>query len=50
MAWRLEKTISSQGASYAVCGSTADVQMHHVRPLKDIDKSIKVVKQHVISI
>ena len=50
MAWKLEKTISSKGARCAVCNSTADVQMHHGRSLKDIDKSIKVVKQHAISI
>ena len=38
MAWRLENTISSQGAPCAICGSTEDVQMHHVRALKDIEK------------
>ena len=33
---RLRNTISSQVAPCTVCGSTEDVQMHHVRPVKDI--------------
>ena len=50
MAWRLEKIISSKGAPCALCDSTADVQMHQGRFLKYRDKSLKVVKQHAISI
>ena len=33
---RLRNTISSPGAPSMVCGSTEDVQMHHVRPVKNI--------------
>jgi group II intron reverse transcriptase/maturase len=50
MAWRLESTISSQGAPCAVCGSFDDVQMHHVRPLKDIAKSENAVLRHMKAI
>lgn len=42
--------MSSQGAPCAVCSYTADVQMDNMRPLKDIYKSIKVIKQHAIFI
>jgi len=49
-AWRLAKTISSQGASCAICGSNEDVQMHHVRALKDIAKSKNAVHRHMIAI
>lgn len=50
MAWRLEKAISHQGAPCSVCGSYEDVQMHHVRALKDIAKSTKAVHEHMIAI
>ena len=50
MAWRLNKTISSQGAPCAICGSYEDVQMHHVRALKDIAKSKNAVHRHMIAI
>lgn len=50
MAWRLEKSLSSQGAPCDVCGSFEDVQMHHRRPLKDIDKSTNAKKRHAIAI
>lgn len=50
MAWKLEKTLSSQGAPCAVCGSYEDVQMHHVRALKDIVKSTNVVQKYMIAI
>jgi group II intron reverse transcriptase/maturase len=50
MAWRLDKTISSQGAPCAICGSFEDVQMHHVRALKDIAKSKNAVHQYMIAI
>ena len=50
MAWRLENTISSQGAPCAICGSTEDVQMHHVRALKDIEKSKNAIHRHMIAI
>lgn len=50
MAWRLDKTISSQGAPCAICGSYKDVQMHHVRALKDIAKSKNAVHRHMIAI
>lgn len=33
---RLRNTISSQGAPCIVCGSTEDVHMHHVTPVKNI--------------
>lgn len=39
MTWRLSNTLSIKGAPCAVCGSYEDVQMHHVRALKDIVKS-----------
>jgi nicotine oxidoreductase len=50
MAWRLESTLSSQGAPCAVCGSFEDVQMHHVRALKDIAKSKNAVHRHMMAI
>lgn len=50
MAWRLEKTLSSQGASCAICGSYEDVQMHHVRALKDISKSTNAIHKHMVAI
>nr|AYE93208.1 hypothetical protein C0995_000009 [Termitomyces sp.] len=50
MAWRLESTLSSQGAPCAICGSFEDVQMHHVRALKDIAKSETAVHRHMIAI
>lgn len=50
MGWRLEKTISRQGAGCAICGSQNEVDMHHVRALKDIDKSKNVIHQYMIAI
>lgn len=50
MAWRLESTLSSQGAPCAICGSFEDVQMHHERALKDIAKSTNAVHRHMIAI
>lgn len=50
MAWRLEKTLSSQGAPCAICGSFQDVQMHHGRALKDIAKPTNAVHRHMIAI
>lgn len=50
MAWRLEKTLSSQGAPCAICESFKDIQMHHVRPLKDIAKPTSAIRKHVIAI
>lgn len=42
---RLKNTISSQGAGCAICGSHDQVDMHHVRALKDIDKSKSKVQK-----
>lgn len=50
MAWRLETALSRQGAICAICGSSEDVQMHHVRALKDIAKSKNAVHKHMIAI
>lgn len=50
MTWRLESAISSQGAPCAICGSYEDIQMHHVRALKDIAKSTNAVHRHMIAI
>jgi hypothetical protein len=50
MAWRLERTLSRQGATCAICGSNEDIQMHHVRALKDIAKSKNAVHKHMIAI
>lgn len=50
MAWRLEKTILNQGAPCAICGSHVDVQMHHVRALKDIVKSKSIIHKYMIAI
>ena len=49
-AWRLAKTLSSQGSNCIICGSNENVQMHHVRALKDIAKSKNVVHKHMIAI
>jgi group II intron reverse transcriptase/maturase len=37
MSWRLEKALSSQSAPCSICGSFENIEMHHVRSLKDID-------------
>lgn len=50
MMWRLENTISRQGAPCAVCGSYDDVQMHHERPLKDINSSKSKIHKHMMAI
>lgn len=50
MAWRLDKTISHQGAPCSVCGSYEDVQMHHVRALKDIASSKNPAHTYMIAI
>jgi len=50
MAWRLESALSRQGAPCAICGSFEDVQMHHVRALKDIAKSKNTVHRYMIAI
>jgi len=49
MTWRLERTLSRQGAPCSICGSHEDVQMHHVRPLIDLPKSINAVRKYAIS-
>nr|YP_009710751.1 group II intron reverse transcriptase/maturase [Amanita thiersii]QFZ98699.1 group II intron reverse transcriptase/maturase [Amanita thiersii] len=50
MAWRLETSLSSQGAPCVICGSYDDVQMHHVRALKDIEKYKNASHRHMIAI
>jgi group II intron reverse transcriptase/maturase len=50
MGWRLQNTISSQGHGCAICGSQNQVDMHHVRALKDIDKYKSKVHQFMIAI
>lgn len=50
MAWRLETSISSQGSPCKICGSFEDVQMHHERALKDIEKSTSKIHRHMIAI
>jgi hypothetical protein len=49
-AWRLAKTISNQGAPCAVCGSYENIQMHHMRALKDIAKSTNAIHKYMIAI
>lgn len=49
-AWRLAKTISNQGAPCAICGSYENIQMHHVRALKDIAKSTNAIHKYMIAI
>lgn len=41
---------TSQGAPCAMCGSYKDIQMHHVRALKDITKSKNAIHKHMIAI
>jgi hypothetical protein len=48
MARRLENALSR--APCAICGSDEDIQMHHVRALKDIAKSTNAVHRHMIAI
>lgn len=50
MGWRLQKTISSQGAGCEICGSFVNVDMHHVRALKDIDKSKNKIHQFMVAV
>ena len=41
---RMRNTISSQGAQCSVCGTTEDVQMHHIKQVKKIKESDKLAK------
>ena len=49
MAWRLETSISTQGSSCAICGSNIDIQMHHEKSLKQIDKT-SAIHKHMIAL
>jgi len=49
MFWRLQNTISNIGAACAICGTNDDIQMHHVRALKDIASSKSTVVKHMIA-
>ena len=46
---RLRNTISSQGAACLVCGTTEDVQMHHIKPLKNLQE-INKLKRHIAGV
>jgi hypothetical protein len=50
MMWRLDKTTSHQGSPCAICGTLYDVQMHHIRALKDIETSKSPIDKHMIAI
>jgi hypothetical protein len=50
MGWRLDKSMSAQGAPCAICGSYEDVQMHHVKAIKDMETSKNVVHNYKITI
>lgn len=42
--------ISRLGAPCAVCGSYDNVEMHHIRAIKDIEISKTIIQKHVIQI
>lgn len=44
---RMRNTIYSQGASCSVCGTTVDIQMHHVEPVKKIKTSDNLTKHKI---
>nr|AJF36691.1 hypothetical protein [Klebsormidium flaccidum] len=51
LAWRLSKGVSALYAACVLCGSDQDVEMHHVRALKDLKKQKKsALEIHMISI
>ena len=50
MAWRLEKTLSNQGAPCSISGSYDNVEMHHIKALKDIKNLKNSVHRHIIAI
>lgn len=37
--WRLQKSLWHQGASCEICNSQLNVQMHHIKAIKDLPKS-----------
>jgi group II intron reverse transcriptase/maturase len=39
LGWRLQKTLWHQGAPCDICGSFDNVQMHHIKAVKDLKKS-----------
>ena len=46
LGWRLQKSLYHQGAPCSVCGSYDDVQMHHIKAVKDIKSKNKL--SHII--
>ena len=51
LAWRLSKGVSALYAACVLCGSDQDVEMHHVRALKDLKKQKKsALEVHMIAI
>lgn len=49
LAWRLSKGVSALYAECVSCGSDQEVEMHHVRALKDLKKT-NVIEAHMIAI
>ena len=51
LAWRLSKGVSALYAACILCGSDQNVEMHHVRALKDLkNKKKSALEVHMISI
>ena len=51
LAWRLSKGVSALYAACVLCGCDQNVEMHHVRALKDLKKQNKsALEVHMISI
>ena len=51
LAWRLSKGVSALYATCILCGSDQNVEMHHIRALKDLKKQKKsAIAIHMISI
>ena len=50
LAWRLSKGVSALYAACVLCGSDQNVEMHHVRALKDLKQKKSALEAHMISI
>lgn len=50
LAWRLSKGVSALYAACVLCGSDQNVEMHHVRALKDLKQNKSALEAHMISI
>jgi group II intron reverse transcriptase/maturase len=50
LAWRLSKGVSALYAACIICGSNQNVEMHHVRALKDLKRNRSALEAHMTAI